>query len=123
MEEQINARVILLMMAGRIVGDYVYSWGGEEVGEGSFDCSGFDSVVLMQTARAWPTLYDGGRTTARGLYQYYHKKGCPSLFFGNLFLGTYFQNARSGGRSSSIAKAWQAFSTRGSRVLVGNENR
>ena len=40
-----NARVFLLMMAARMVGDYLYSWGGEEAAEGGFDCSGFASIA------------------------------------------------------------------------------
>ena len=79
MSEQMDARVFLLLMAARMVGDYLYAWGGEEAGEGGFDCSGFASVALMQTARAWPALYDGGRTTASGLYKYFDDKGCPDI--------------------------------------------
>ena len=30
MLDQVNARVFLLLMAARLVGDYVYAWGGEE---------------------------------------------------------------------------------------------
>lgn len=41
-----DARVFLLLMAGRMVGDYLYSWGGEDAGEGGFDCSGFASSKL-----------------------------------------------------------------------------
>lgn len=52
MNDEMNARVFLLLMAARMVGDYLYSWGGEEAREGGFDCSGFASIALMQTARA-----------------------------------------------------------------------
>lgn len=79
MDNYLDARVYLILMAARMVGDYVYSWGGEEIGEGGFDCSGFTSVVLMQTARAWPKLYTGGRNTASGLYEYYDKRDCPDI--------------------------------------------
>jgi len=79
MSEVIDARVFLLLMAARMVGDYLYAWGGEEAGEGGFDCSGFASVALMQTARAWPVLYDGGRTTASGLYKYFDNKHCSDI--------------------------------------------
>ena len=79
MNDATDARVFLLLMAARMVGDYLYSWGGEEAEEGGFDCSGFASITLMQTARAWPELYDGGRSTARGLYAYYNRKGCPDI--------------------------------------------
>ena len=65
MNDEINARVFFLLMAARMVGDYLYSWGGEEADEGGFDCSGFVSIALMQTARSWPELYTGGRSTAR----------------------------------------------------------
>lgn len=74
-----DARVFLLLMAARMVGDYLYSWGGEESDEGGFDCSGFASVALMQTARGWPKVYNGGRTTAQGLYDYFDKHGCPDI--------------------------------------------
>jgi len=79
MSEEMNARVFLLLMAARMVGDYVYSWGGEEADEGGFDCSGFASITLMQTARAWPKLYNGGRSTAQGIYTYFKKRGCPDI--------------------------------------------
>jgi len=39
-------------MAARMVGDYLYSWGGEEAEEGGFDCSGLLSIALMQAATA-----------------------------------------------------------------------
>ena len=85
MIDDIDARIFLVLMAGRMVGDYLYAWGGEEVEEGGFDCSGFASVALMQTARAWPALYDGGRSTAAGLYEYYNAKDCPDITnLGNL---------------------------------------
>jgi cell wall-associated NlpC family hydrolase len=74
-----DARVFLIMMAARMVGDYLYSWGGEEADEGGFDCSGFVSVALLQTARAWPGVYDGGRQTAAGLYAYFHQRDCPDI--------------------------------------------
>jgi cell wall-associated NlpC family hydrolase len=81
MAEDLDARVFLVLMAGRMVGDYLYSWGGEEADEGGFDCSGFVSVALMQAARAWPKLYDGGRSTAQGLYDYYDRppRRCPDI--------------------------------------------
>jgi hypothetical protein len=62
-----------------MVGDYLYAWGGEESEEGGFDCSGFASVALMQTARVWPEIYTGRRTTANGLYEYYNNRGCPDI--------------------------------------------
>jgi hypothetical protein len=80
MSNHLDARVFLLLMAARMVGDYLYSWGGEEADEGGFDCSGFVSVALMQAARAWPKLYDGGRSTAQGLYDYYdRRRHCPDI--------------------------------------------
>jgi NlpC/P60 family len=79
MDDRLDARVFLLMMAARMVGDYLYSWGGEEADEGGFDCSGFVSIALIQTARAWPELYDGGRSTAQDLYDYYDKRGVPDI--------------------------------------------
>jgi cell wall-associated NlpC family hydrolase len=79
MDDRMNARVFLLLLAARMVGDYLYSWGGEEADEGGFDCSGFVSVALMQAARAWPALYAGGRAPARGIYAYYDARGCPDI--------------------------------------------
>jgi hypothetical protein len=79
MRDVTDARVFLLLMAARMVGDYLYAWGGEESDEGGYDCSGFASIALMQTARAWPLLYDGGRSTARGLYSYYEQRGCADI--------------------------------------------
>jgi len=78
-DAHVDARVFLLLMAARMVGDYLYSWGGEEADEGGYDCSGFVSIALIQAARAWPKLYDGGRSTATGLYQYYHARSCPDI--------------------------------------------
>jgi hypothetical protein len=75
----LDARVFLILMAARMVGDYLYAWGGEEADEGGFDCSGFASVALMQTARGWPNLYEGGRCAAAALYQYYDALGCPDV--------------------------------------------
>ncbi|MFQ5528346.1 MAG: NlpC/P60 family protein [Thermoanaerobaculia bacterium] len=79
MSDNSDARVFLLLMAARMVGNYLYYWGGEEADEGGFDCSGFASVALMQAARAWPDLYGGGRTTARGLYAHFDQRGCPDI--------------------------------------------
>lgn len=79
MNNEMDARVFLLMMAARMVGDYLYSWGGEGADEGGFDCSGFVSIALMQAARAWPNLYDGGRSTAQDLYTYFDLRGCPDI--------------------------------------------
>ena len=79
MNDEMNARVFLLLMAARMVGDYLYSWGGEEADEGGFDCSGFVSIALMQTARAWPRVYTGGRSTAQAIYTYYNKRECPDI--------------------------------------------
>ncbi len=79
MSDSMEARVFLLLMAARMVGDYLYSWGGEEADEGGFDCSGFASVALIQTGRAWPSVYSAGRTTAQGLYDHFDGKGCPDI--------------------------------------------
>jgi hypothetical protein len=75
---QFNARVFLLLMAARLVGDYVYAWGGEEAEEGGYDCSGFASTVLTQTARAWP-MYDNVRRSAQGLFEHFDGQGCPDI--------------------------------------------
>jgi hypothetical protein len=74
-----DARVFLVLMAARLVGDYVYAWGGDAPEEGGFDCSGFVCRALTQTARAWPELYDGERRTAAGLYGWYDEQGCPDF--------------------------------------------
>jgi len=52
---------------------------GESAKEGGYDCSAFVSLSLMETARAWPKISQGGRTTAAGLYSYFNKKGCPDI--------------------------------------------
>ena len=57
-------------------GDSTYSWGGEGAHEGGYDCSGYACTALMEAARPWPDLYDGGRTTAQGLLDYYKRRGC-----------------------------------------------
>ncbi len=48
MSDHMDARVFLLLMAARMVGDYLYAWGGEEADEGGFDCSGFASAASLQ---------------------------------------------------------------------------
>ena len=78
MLDQINARVFFLLMAARLVGDYLYAWGGDEPDEGGYDCSGFASTVLTQSARAWP-LYDNKRRSAHELFVYFDQKGCPDI--------------------------------------------
>jgi cell wall-associated NlpC family hydrolase len=96
--------VFLLLMAARMVGDYLYSWGGEESDEGGYDCSGFASIALMQTARAWPVLYDGGRSTARGLYSYFDGRGCADITRVNdLEPGALVFYRRPGGRIFHVA--------------------
>lgn len=79
MSDQMDARVFPLLMAARMVGNYLYFWGGEDSDEGGFDCSGFVSTALLQAARAWPQLYTGTRTTAQGLYDHFHEIGCPDI--------------------------------------------
>ncbi|HUP24365.1 MAG TPA: NlpC/P60 family protein [Thermoanaerobaculia bacterium] len=79
MASSLDARVFLILMAARMVGDYLYAWGGEDADEGGFDCSGFASIALLQTARGWPGLYDGERCTAADLYRHYHQRGCPDI--------------------------------------------
>lgn len=104
MRDVTDARVFLLLMAARMVGDYLYSWGGEESDEGGFDCSGFASIALMQTARAWPVLYDGGRSTARGLYSYFDRRGCADIERSqDLTPGSLVFYRRPGGRIFHVA--------------------
>ena len=79
MDDALNARMFLILMAARKLGNFLYAWGGESAKEGGYDCSGFVSLALMETARAWPSVYQGGRTTAAGLYTYFNKKKCPDI--------------------------------------------
>jgi len=80
MREAENARVFLLLLAARDLGEYLYAWGGETAEEGGFDCSGFVSEKLRLAARAYPLLYDGQRRTARGLFRYYYThRGCREI--------------------------------------------
>ena len=79
MNDFLDARTFLVLMAARKLGNFLYAWGGESAKEGGYDCSGFVSLSLMETARAWPDIYTGGRTTAAGLYTYFNKKGCPDI--------------------------------------------
>jgi hypothetical protein len=74
-----DARVFLVMMGARKVGNALYAWGGETEVEGGYDCSGFVSHILTETNRAWPGLYTGGRQTAKGIYRHYEKLGCPDI--------------------------------------------
>lgn len=78
-DSTLDARAFLLLMAARMVGDFLYSWGGEEGDEGGYDCSGFVWTALRQTSRHWPNLYAGGRTTANELHRHYRERGCPEL--------------------------------------------
>lgn len=77
MDDFLDARTFLVLMAARKLGNYLYAWGGESAKEGGYDCSGFVSLCLMETARAWPEIYTGERNTAAGLYSYYKK--CPDI--------------------------------------------
>lgn len=74
-----DARVFLVLMGARKVGNALYAWGGETETEGGYDCSGFVSHILMETNRAWPGLYTGGRETAKGIYRHFDKLGCPDI--------------------------------------------
>jgi hypothetical protein len=76
---QFNARVFFLLLAARLVGEYLDAWGSERQDEGGDDCSGFATTALRQTACAWPTLYDGNRRNARDLYWYYEERGAPDI--------------------------------------------
>ena len=74
-----DARVFLIMMGARKVGNALYAWGGETETEGGYDCSGFVSHILTETNRAWPGTYTGGRQTAKNIYRYYDELGCPDI--------------------------------------------
>ena len=50
MSDNLDILVLLLLMTGRLIEDYLYSCCGEEAGVGGYDCSGFASIVLMKTA-------------------------------------------------------------------------
>ena len=79
MDSITDARVFLIMMGARKVGNSLYAWGGETENEGGYDCSGFVSHVLTETNRAWPGFYTGGRQTAKGIYTHFDKLGCPDI--------------------------------------------
>ncbi len=74
-----DARVFLIMMGARKVGNALYAWGGETETEGGYDCSGFVCHILTETNRAWPGIYTGGRQTAKDIYRYYDQLGCPDI--------------------------------------------
>ncbi len=74
-----DARVFLVMMGARKVGSALYAWGGESEVEGGYDCSGFVSHILTETNRAWPGIYTAGRQTAKGIYKFFDKVGCPDI--------------------------------------------
>lgn len=60
-----------------------YVWGGESLSEGGFDCSGFVTVVLNESA------IKVGRCTAQGFYNKYKKNVCDKSVPGALlFFGT-----------------------------------
>ena len=82
---QVNARVFFLLMAARLVGNYVYAWGGEEPDEGGYDCSGFATTILTETARAWPPVYDNVRRNPHELFTYLDHQGCPDITDSRLF--------------------------------------
>jgi hypothetical protein len=46
MSEHMDTRISLLLMAARMVGDYLYSWGGEEADKG-------ESIILPSTPRKY----------------------------------------------------------------------
>ena len=75
MSAQENARAAVILYGARLVGDYLYAWGGDGSTEGGYDCSGYVCRVLTDAARSWPTLYDGQRRTAQGLADYYGGTG------------------------------------------------
>lgn len=71
-----DARVLFILLAARKASSQLlYAWGGEDIDEGGMDCSGLVSEVLRETARAYPSLYDGQRRTAEGIAGYYAGRG------------------------------------------------
>lgn len=79
MDRITDARVFLIMMGARKIGNALYAWGGETEAEGGYDCSGFVSHILSETNRAWPGIYTAGRQTAKGIYRHFDKLGCPDI--------------------------------------------
>jgi len=75
----VDARVAFCVMAARESGDHLYIWGGESNDEGGFDCSGFACDLLMRANHLWPGIYQGGRTTAHRLRDYYDALDVPDI--------------------------------------------
>ena len=67
------------VLAARESGDHLYIWGGDRADEGGFDCSGYVCDLLMRANRLWPGIYNGGRTTAHGIHQYFDELGTPDV--------------------------------------------
>ncbi len=77
-----DARVALCLLAQREVGSSLYWWGGDGISgkkELGRDCSGLVCTILADLALAYPMLYDGGRRTAQGIYDYYDGRGVPDV--------------------------------------------
>lgn len=77
-----DARVFFIVTLHAMMGDFpggLYMWGGEHWREGGRDCSGTICDALERTAAAWPWVYDGGRTTAQGLHDYFVSCGRPVI--------------------------------------------
>ena len=77
-----NARVAMCLLAQREIGSSLYWWGGDGISghkELGRDCSGLVCGILTDLALAYPEIYDGGRLTAQGLYDYYDGRGVPDV--------------------------------------------
>jgi hypothetical protein len=75
--KQDDARAFAIMRATRLLGE-PYIWGGDDVDEGGFDCSGLVHEVMNLTARHWDGL-EIGRVSARNVYAHYTAHGLPQI--------------------------------------------
>lgn len=72
-----DARAFAIMRATRLLGE-PYIWGGDDVDEGGFDCSGLVHEVLNLTARHWDGL-EIGRMAARNIFVHFRERGLPAI--------------------------------------------
>lgn len=74
---QDDARAFAIMRATRLLGE-PYIWGGDDVDEGGFDCSGLVHEVMNLTAKHYDGL-EVGRVAARNLFVHYVERGAPTI--------------------------------------------
>lgn len=72
-----DARAFAIMRATRLLGE-PYIWGGDDVDEGGFDCSGLVHEVMNLTGRYYDNL-SIGRMAARNIFAAYTERGAPTI--------------------------------------------